>query len=284
VTKTFTAAATLRLVEEGRVSLDAPIATYLDPTIVALLKRDGYDTDAIHVRHLLQHTSGLYDYASDSDYQAAVVGSPKHRWTREEQVGFAMDHGAPLFAPGTSFSYSDTGYVLLGQIIERVTGTGLADAYRTLLRFGSLGLSATYLETLECRPAHLSARAHQYLGRIDSWAFDPSFDLYGGGGLVSTVGDLTRFYRALAGGRVLEPKTIATMLGRPDARTPDALGMGIFGEQVAGETCWSHSGFWGTQVAHCPRSGVTIAITVNQAEGFDRPVQKLEATLLRLVR
>ena len=60
--------------------------------------------------------------------------------------------------------------------------------------------------------------------------------------------------------------------------------MGIFGESVAGETCWSHSGFWGTQVAHCPRSGVTIAITVNQAAGFDRPVQKLEAALLRLAR
>src|SRR3954467_2378106 len=63
VTKTFTAAATLRLVEDGRIDLDAPIARYLSPTTLGLLRDGGYDVDAIHVRHLLTHTSGLYDYA-----------------------------------------------------------------------------------------------------------------------------------------------------------------------------------------------------------------------------
>src|SRR4051794_19694170 len=72
-TKTFTAAAVLRLVEQHRVALDAPVATYLAPETVATLTAGGYDVPAMTVRHLLQHTSGLYDYAADNSYEAAVV-------------------------------------------------------------------------------------------------------------------------------------------------------------------------------------------------------------------
>ena len=152
VTKTFTAAAILRLVENGKVSLDDPIARYLSPATVALLRGGGYDTDAIRVRNLLQHTSGLYDYAEDPAFQTFVVSHPHHRWTRAEQIRFAMTHGRPLFPPGTDFHYSDTGYILLGEILERQTGHSLAAAYRTLLSFRRLGLHQTYLETLEPTP------------------------------------------------------------------------------------------------------------------------------------
>ncbi|MEA2492788.1 MAG: hypothetical protein QOJ29_699 [Thermoleophilaceae bacterium] len=284
VTKTFTAAAVLRLAQEHKITLDASAAEYLAPDTVSTLRQGGYDPDAITVRNLLQHTSGLYDYAADPAYQEAVVTSPRHRWTRAEQVGFAMTHGQPLAPPGAEFHYSDSGYVLLGEIIERVTGQSPAQGYRALLGFDRLGLRRTYLESLEPRPANAKSRAHQYLGDVDATGFDPSFDLYGGGGLVSTVGDLATFYRALLHGGVLAPATLKTMLGQPDGRTVADLGMGIFGERVAGETCWSHAGFWGTLVAHCPRSNVTIAITVNQAEGSDRPLQQLEADLLRIAR
>src|SRR4051812_30517537 len=211
VTKTFTAAAILRLVERGRLGLDDPIAEHLDPATVTLLRRGGYDVASIRIRHLLQHTSGLYDYASDPAFVTAVVTDPQHRWTRSEQVEFAMSHGRPLFAPGTGFAYSDTGYVLLGEVLERTTGQVLADAYRNLLGFRRLGLRDTYLETLEPTPPGAAPRAHQYLGDIDMTAADPSFDLYGGGGLVSTVNDLNRFYRALFAGRVF---TNPAMLAR----------------------------------------------------------------------
>jgi D-alanyl-D-alanine carboxypeptidase len=284
VTKTFTAAAILRLAENGKLSLDDPIAQHLSPTTVALLRRGGYNVDRIRVRHLLQHTSGLYDYASDPAFQAFVVSHPHHRWTRAEQVRFAITHGKPLFKPGTDFHYSDTGYVLLGEILERQTSHSLAAAYRTLLGFGRLGLRHTYLETLEPTPAHATARAHQYLGTTDTAGFDPSFDLYGGGGLVSTVTDLTRFYRALLGGHVFKNhRTLRTMLGKPRSPRPGDLGMGIFGESIGRESCWHHDGFWGTTVVHCPRLGITFAITVNQADNFDAAIHKLDAAVLRLV-
>src|SRR3954468_15731807 len=255
VTKTFTAASILRLVEQGRLGLDDPIAEHLAPATVALLRSGGYDPQAIHVRHLLMHTSGLYDYASDQKFVEYVLTHGRHHWTRAEQVRFAMTHGKPYAPPGTEFHYADTGYVLLGEIVERTTGQPLGSAFRRLLGYAKLGLTATYLESLEPRPQAALPRAHQYYQRIDATGFDPSFDLYGGGGLVSSVSDLGRFYRALLGGRVFEKaSTLKTMLGNPNSRRIADLGMGIFSNRIggrSGEDCWAHSGFWGTTVIHC---------------------------------
>src|SRR5262245_4186273 len=284
VTKTFTAAAILRLVEEGKLSLDDPIARHLSAATITVLRRGGYDVDAIRVKQLLQHTSGLYDYAENQAFQAFVVSHPHHRWTRAEQISFAMTHGKPLSPPGAQFHYSDTGYILLGEVLERVTGHGLAAAYRRLLGFNRLGLDQTYLETLEPKPEQAMPRAHQYLGQLDTASFDPSFDLYGGGGLVSTVDDLSLFYRALFTGHVFaRPSPLRTMLGQPATAGVNDLGMGIFAESIGHQVCWHHDGFWGTTVLHCPRLGVTIAITVNQANNFDSAIHELSATVLQLV-
>src|SRR3954468_23066113 len=241
VTKTFTAAAILRLVEDGKLGLDDPVATHLSSSTATLLRRGGYDVGAIRVRNLLQHTSGLFDYADTQAYETSVISHPRHRWSRGEQLRFAMTHGKPLFPAGSNFRYSDTNYILLGEILERRTGLGLASALRTLVGFKRLGLAHTYLETLEPAPAGVGQRAHQYLGTTDATGFDPSFDLYGGGGLVSTVDELARFYRALLEGDVYRKSaTLRTMLGKPYSRRPSDLGMGIFSDSIGHERCWHH--------------------------------------------
>jgi D-alanyl-D-alanine carboxypeptidase len=287
VTKTFTAASILRLAEEGRIGLDDPIADHLAPATLELLGGGGYDPQAIRIRDLLTHTSGLYDYASDPKFVGFVLTHGRHHWTRRKQVRFAITHGKPYGPPGTAFHYSDTGYVLLGEMIERTTGRPLAKAFRRLLGFEKLGLSRTYLESREPRPRAAHARAHQYYERIDATKFDPSFDLYGGGGLVSSVGDLARFYRALLHGRVFEQEsTLRTMLGRPNPRRLGDLGMGIFSNDLggrSGQSCWAHSGFWGTTVIHCPATDVTLALAVNQGKNFDLPSQQFLSRILRLV-
>ena len=79
----------------------------------------------ITVRELLLHTSGIYNYGTDPDYQAAVNADPTKHWTRLEQVRFAVEHGRPVGEPGALYAYSDTGYALLGEILERVTGGSL---------------------------------------------------------------------------------------------------------------------------------------------------------------
>lgn len=284
ITKTFTAAAVLRLVEDGRVRLDDPVADHLSARSTAALASDGYDVAAITVRHLLTHTSGLYDYASDPDYQAAVVTDPTRRWTRAAQVEFAIEHGDPLSPPGRAWHYSDTGYVLLGEIIERSTGLPLAASYRILLSFDRLGLDETYLESLEPTPAGVGAPAHQYAGDIDFGSADPSFDLYGGGGLVSTTEDVATFYEALFAGEVFDsPASLATMLQAPHASDADGTGMGIFRHTIAGEECWEHSGFWGSDAVYCPNAGLTIVRSVNQAVAGDFDREVLERRVARIV-
>lgn len=270
VTKTFTAAAVLALVDRRKVGLDAAIAQYLPQPYPRLLRRGGYRPDQITVRQLLTHTSGLYDYATDDRYVQTVLADLQRRWTPAEQVGWAMTQGSPYGGPGDRFRYSDTGYVLLARIVESVTHAPQAVAYRRLLGYDRLGLHSTWFETLEPAPRAAGPRAHQYFidaGSgldLDTYAADPSFDLYGGGGLVSSVSDLTRFYRALFDGRVISAPALRAMLTLvPVGHGDSAAGMGIFPGTVAGTTCWWHNGFWGSAVLYCPDHRLAVAVTIN---------------------
>jgi D-alanyl-D-alanine carboxypeptidase len=278
-TKSFVAAAALRLVEEGRLSLDDPISEYLPEDFVELLRGDGYSPEEMTVRHLLTHTSGLFDHSDSEKYTAAITADPMHRWTRAEQLRAAVEWGDRLGAPGEIYSYCDTGYVLLGEIVEQAAARPLAIAVRELVGFEQLDLRTTWWETLEQRPADVLDRAHQFLGDLDVTDFDPSFDLYGGGGLVSTMPDLARFFRGIFTGAVFaDPGTADTMLTTIDGVHPrpyaDATALpvgsyrlGVWVEEVEGFTVYRHGGFWGTTAVYVPDLDLTIAGTVNQNSG-----------------
>jgi D-alanyl-D-alanine carboxypeptidase len=265
VTKTFVSATVLRLAEEGEVGLDDPIADHLPATFVDLLEADGYDTEAITVVMLIGHAGGFYDYAFDDDYVTTAVADLQHRWTPEEQVRFAMDHGDPLFAPGADYEYSDTAYVLAGQVIESVTGQPLAEAVRSTLDFEGLGLDHTFWETLEPAPDPEPPRFHNVFAQLDMFDSDPSTDLYGGGGLVSTVDDLATFYGALFGGEVFDDPASLARMTAVDPHSEDGGGLGIFQVDAAGVTCFEHTGFYGTVAFHCPDEDLTIIREVGQA-------------------
>ena len=285
VTKTFVAAAVLRLVEMHDVDLDAPVTSYLSPESLATLRRGGYDVDRITVRQLLRHTAGLYDYASSDAYDRTNEADPAHRWTPAEQLAFAVDHGAPVARPGETFHYSDTGYVLLGEIIERVTGEPLAAAVRRLLHFERLGLVDTAWERLEPPPPGALPTAHQYADDFDGATLDPSFDLYGGGGLVSTVADVTTFFRALFHGEVFDdPATLDTMTAVEGAGRRDGAAMGLFVDTVAGERCFEHPGYWGTVATYCPRLDLAFARTINQADDEDFDYRRLDRAVVGAAR
>ena len=164
LTKVFVATAILRLYEKGQLSLEDPISKFISKKHVEILREGGYDPDVITVRHCLNHSSGLYDYAEGGpEYIEEAVKDPNKRWTRTEQIAFAMKHGKPHAPPGEEEHYSDTGYVLLGEIIEKLTGSGLAEGLRRLLKFDELHMPATYLETLEKRPDGLMPNVKRYL-------------------------------------------------------------------------------------------------------------------------
>jgi D-alanyl-D-alanine carboxypeptidase len=240
------------------------VQRHVGADLLDLLRRGGYDPGRITVRHLLHHTSGLFDYGMSDAYQAAVMAAPGRRWSRTDQVAFAMEHGRPLGPPGTVFQYADTGYLLLGDILERATGLALGPALRHLLDYGRLGLRRTWLESVDPTPWFAGERAHQYMGDVDMTGFDPSMDLWGGGGMVATTGDLARFTHGLFHGRAFRrTATLDTMLTRAPAGTRD-FRMGLFRIEVDGVEGLGHTGFWGTFAFHFPALGATVAGTVTQ--------------------
>jgi D-alanyl-D-alanine carboxypeptidase len=290
VTKPFVAAATLRLVEDGQLGVDATVDELLAGEYDELLRAGGYDTAAITLRHLLTHTSGIYDFAADAytdqiadGFTAEVHKDPKRRWTRYEQIEWAVKHGEPYGAPGTIFAYSDTGACLVGEIVERITGMTMGAAIRDLVGYDRLGLATTWQETIEPEPPDLPPLSHQYEGEIDVADMDASVDLYGGGGLMSTCRDLGRFFRALVRNEVFHtPQTLATMTttlhGVPRAPLTsddpaDNAAMFLFRTEMGGETWWGHDGYWGTSAYSCPARDVTIVAGNQRSDmpkDFDR--------------
>ncbi|MNQ23399.1 D-alanyl-D-alanine carboxypeptidase precursor [compost metagenome] len=267
-TKTFVAATALRLWENGRLDLDAPIDGLLSAPLTRLLEADGYDTRRITVRQLLTHSAGLYDHAGDPRFIQTSIAQPDRRWTREGLVRLATEYGDPRSAPGTEFRYSDTGYILLGDIIERVTGRDIAAAVRAELGFDRLGLKSTWWEVMEVPPSGAAPRARQWLGDVDATDIHASMDLYGGGGLVMSVRDLATFAAALFEGRVFErPDTLKEMFWKGPHQGADQYRMGVFVKRVGSQEFYSHSGFWGTLVYYAPSTGVAVAgATTHQGE------------------
>jgi D-alanyl-D-alanine carboxypeptidase len=217
------------------------------------------------------------------------------RWSRTEQLDGAMKWGKPYGKPGEYFHYSDTGYILLGEILERATGLSMGEALRRLLDYQKIGLVATWQETVEPTPDGVLDRAHQFEDEFDTYDIDPSVDLYGGGGLVSTVEDLARFVQAIFSDQVFtKPSTRDVMLStipaaaHPDpsyghAQSPQTFRMGIQVSDIDGIMVYQHNGYWGARIAYVPSLRVAVAATMNQterrAEILDSMLRKVLAAL-----
>jgi D-alanyl-D-alanine carboxypeptidase len=210
-TKTFTAVVILQLVGEGRLSLDDTVEHWL-PGVVS---GNGNDGSRITVRQLLQHTSGLYNYTNDLAALASAEAFQAHRldhYDAADIVALAMKH-EPAFAPGASWDYSNTNYILAGMIIEQVTGHSWAAEVRARI-IRPLGLR----ETSEPgdRPTVPAPHAEGYQqwepdGELtDTTVWNPSV-AGAAGSLISTPSDLARFWQALQRGELLKPAQMAQM-------------------------------------------------------------------------
>ncbi len=290
VTKTYVAAALLRLVEMGKVQLDDALDQHLPETFLQLLQTGGYSPNKITIRQCLHHTSGLFDYALGSrNFIERILKDPQHRWTRQEQLELAMNLGKATGAPGERYAYGDTGYILVGAIIEKYTEQNLALALRQTLGFDRLGLQDTWLESLEPAPEGMGDPVHRYLGRNDATEWDASIDLYGGGGLQATTDDLARFIQALFNEEVFQkPSTLSEML-RPATYAPDYdwqadenyedYRLGFWVEELYGSPVYLHNGFWGSCWMYLPELNATIAL--NYVDGYADRLLKKTALLLK---
>jgi CubicO group peptidase (beta-lactamase class C family) len=231
VTKQFAAAAVMQLVEAGKVRLDAPIGDYL-PTLPDAWR-------PVSVRQLLNHTSGIPSYTSLGPAWASRWGE-----VMPPDTIVAMTAGKPMdFAPGTKWSYNNSGYVILGMLIERVTGRSWGDDLRA--RFaGPLGLD----DTRDCRTEPLvPRRAHGYENQNGQWVNAKFLDMsqpFAAGAICSTVGDLLRWNQALHTGKVVSAESYRLMTTAEGAarQGPRQYGFGLGVDSVAGRVAISHGG------------------------------------------
>lgn len=281
-TKPFVACTVLRLAGQGRLELDQPAAAFLPADVVASFARFEH-APATTVRHLLQHRSGLVDHSSFPEFHDTTT-----RWTPLAQIDIATGKPA-LFAPDAAFSYSDTGYVILGQIVEHVTGTSLAAAVRTELALDPTRYPSIHWEVAEPTPIGLR-RAHQLHDGDDTYDWDPSMDLFGGGGIVADMADLARWWTALFAGRV-HPH-LAEQLADPRPTvgpdgiawpSNDEVGLGLFRRVVGGHELWAHGGYWGLQTLHVADLQASIALVITaKAAGIPGPAELADQVVLAL--
>jgi D-alanyl-D-alanine carboxypeptidase len=240
ITKTFVATVVLQLATEGALALDDPVERWL-PTLVP-------NGAAITLRHLLGHTSGIYNYTDDGRLTAATIRNPLAPWSPATMVQVAISH-PPLFAPGRGWSYSNTGYILLGMVVEKASGHTLADELRDRI-FEPLGLTRTSLPAAAALPAPF---AHGYLPRGNGVVPTPGgrpADVTGwsaswawaAGGIVSNVRDVGRFYAALLGGELLSPERLREMKTTVPAFASDRYGLGLQEMDLGCGRVWGHSG------------------------------------------
>jgi D-alanyl-D-alanine carboxypeptidase len=251
----------LQLVGERKLALHDSVERWL-PGLVP-------NGEHISVRQLLNHTSGLFDYTADPRFIERQLRHGAAGWAPRTLIGLATAHEAQ-FAPGAWWSYSNTGYLVLGLIVERASGEPIAAQLRRRI-FEPLHLRAT---TFESAARIAGPHAHGYLAlagpRRDVSVFSPS-GAWAAGAIVSSADDLARFYRALLGGRLLRRDLVRAMQTTvrvpPDPRDGHS-GLGLF---ESGSRCgrvWGHDGtFFGYQtLAWSSRDGRRqIVAMVNQA-------------------
>jgi D-alanyl-D-alanine carboxypeptidase len=263
--KTLVATMIMQEVQAGRLSLSTPLSDFYPRLINAR---------RISVRMLLNMTSGLPDYLDNPRIQWTISHQPRHRWTVAQVLsGLGTGLGAPEFAPGQGYGYSDTNYIILGAILQRITHRSVERNLQRLIA-QPLGLTAmTFVPT----PGDEARIAHPYVLTgtgtpssrwipgygVSSAVWGPVFT---DGGLASSSPDLALFANALLGGRLLDGPALGQMthIGRGN------YGFGIRGRAFDGHRWLGHAGYFGGYQAEGwtdRERRLTIAVATN----FERP-------------
>ncbi|MGH9943642.1 MAG: serine hydrolase domain-containing protein [Pyrinomonadaceae bacterium] len=270
VGKTYAAAVALQLVGQKKLGLDDRIEKYLGREKWFARLPNARD---ITVRMLLNHTSGLVRYEFKEQFTKDLTANPDKVWRPEELVSYILDTQAP-FAAGAGWDYSDTNYIVLGIIIERVTKNRYYDeVQKRLLR--PLALRRTIPSDNRTIPglAQGYAGADNPFGGRDAmiiggrFAINPQFE-WTGGGMASTSEDLARWAVAMYEGRAFDRALLAEMLNGVPARLGPNVryGLGVIIRQTDFGPAYGHSGFFPgylTEMAYFPELKLAVAVQVN---------------------
>ncbi|MFI9615927.1 serine hydrolase domain-containing protein [Streptomyces sp. NPDC052023] len=269
-TKTFTVTALLRLVDEGRIGLDDVIGQYVEGVP---------NGDRITLRQLAGMRSGLYNYSEDQDFFKALTSDPQRPFTPQELLDYSFRHPV-LFQPGEKFFYSNTNLILLGLVVEKISGLPLQDYIRESVT-GPAGMDRTLLATNAAFPEpHAQGYTNQTAdGKVaDSTDWNPSWG-WAAGAMISTLEDLRVWAPTVATGvlpdgrTLVSPATQKQRLETPPTGIPGAgYGLGIFDVQG-----WiGHNGSlpgYESLTIYLPQAEATLVVVLNTdiGEGGTEP-------------
>jgi CubicO group peptidase (beta-lactamase class C family) len=260
ITKQFTSAGIMRLIERGKLSLDDPMSKFLPDVPL--------HDHVVTIRQLLNHTSGIHSYTSVRDWQ----GTWEQDLTPRQIVAF-VDKDTFDFAPGTRWLYNNTGYVLLGMIIEKVSGESYA-AFLQREFFTPLGLRQTsYCPSRPMDPSFAAGYASRS-GSPRPAAYLSMTHPFSAGALCSTVRDLVIWQRALSGGRVANAKSYALMTTADTLNNGTRLsyGFGLVPGQLGTHRSIGHGGSvngFTTASVYFPDDNVNVVVFTNSDGGPD---------------
>lgn len=294
VGKTFAAATALQLIKEGKIGLDDRIEKYLgrEPWFSRLP-----NAKEITVRQLMNHTSGLVRYEFKEQFTKELTANPEKNWKPAELVAYLLDEKPP-FAAGKGWDYSDTNYIVLGMIIEKVTGRRFYyEANRRLLK--PLKLTNTIPQDGVRLPGVVQGYAgpNNPFGGSDAmiqdgkFVINPQFE-WTGGGYASTAEDLARWARMIYEGKAFSPDLLpqvvdgvaAPMLGRESR-----YGLGVIIRKTPLGTTYGHSGFFPgylTDMMYFPDHKVAVAVQVNTSVGrnLGKPLSRVLIEVMEVIK
>jgi D-alanyl-D-alanine carboxypeptidase len=275
VGKTYASAVAMQLIHEGKFALEDPISKYLgnEPWFSRLP-----NAQAITIRHLMNHTSGLVRYEFNERFTADLTAAGDRVWKPQELVAYLFD-SAPPFAPGQGWDYSDTNYIVLGMIMEKVTGKAYYNLARErLLRPAQLTETVPSDSRVIRGLANGYAGANNPFGGSDAMLVDgrmvinPQFE-WTGGGMASSARDLAKWGKRLYDGSAFDASMLPRLLDGVPSRLGQNVkyGLGvIIRETPALGTVYGHSGFfpgYQAEVVYLPQHKAAIAFQVNSSVG-----------------
>ncbi|MBC7886283.1 MAG: beta-lactamase family protein [Ferruginibacter sp.] len=276
VVKILTSISVLQLVEQGKLSLDERIANYLPAAVL----KDMDNASQATVRQLLNHSSGIYNYIQDPQFQLANLNNLTRIWQPDELLSYARNR-TPYFKPGEGLYYSNTGYILLGMLIEKLSGVHFSEYFNRHI-FQPLHLKHTRFDIYNPVPNDLARGYTDWYnnGQIIESTFYNGWDHYtADGGLQSVPFNLCVVMEALFDLKLINQSSLNTMLTTiPLDQTdffPMEYGLGIFKVHTPYGLAWFHSGdaigYFGT-VFYFPESQTTISWMTNGNYGTIDPL------------
>lgn len=246
ITKMFTAVIVFQLVDEGRIKLTDKLDKYF-PEIPGAQK--------ITVAHVLAHRSGIHDIFTDRELRPL-----KTEAITKDALLALIAKGQPDFEPGTEYRYSNSGYIILGLIIEKLTGKTYSEVLRERIT-SKIGLSDTYVATGNIDPGNNEAFSYRKLGEWRQESETHPALLFSAGSIVSTPDDLARFIHELFGLKLISKENLSLMRTMTDGE-----GVGMVTFQFSGKTFYGHTGGvdnFGSWLAYLPEEDLAISYATN---------------------